>query len=502
MVDNLWVYDFKAVHETDGRSRLSFIVSKNRTAAPGRAMVLNQNYEVEFETSGPDALEEFDIHEFNILPGGKSALACAHWTKEMSLADVGRPQEQSFFIAAGFWEVDMPTGDMLTWWDSSLPGNIAIHESVYFGNDTPPEESPGHDYLHINSVDKQADGNYLVSMRFTNTIYLISGNDGTILWRLGGNETDFDQDFIFSKQHDAKFLESNGTHHVISFLNNASDDQENEELVSSALIVELETGVSPKTARVLARYNRPDNELARLRGNVQRLANGNIFVGWSDGGYHSEFSREGDVLMEARFTASGFLTYRAYKFEFVGRPNTPPALIASVIEDGERGLLTTIYVSWNGATDIVSWNFYAQEGEDHQRNLLGTVKKTEFETRYTAKGYFDWISAEPVDYDGNVLGKTRVHRTVTPSHWGEIQDAETTTPEHDIAQSVGESGKIAESDNVSESFSFLIPIFGASVAILIGVFWLATRRRFRPLKHLYQRVPASERGGTELLEFQ
>lgn len=206
--------------------------------------------------------------------------------------------------------------------------------------------------------------------------------------------------------------------------------------------------------------------------------------------------------MEARFTASGFLTYRAYKFEFVGRPNTPPALIASVIEDGERGLLTTIYVSWNGATDIVSWNFYAQEGEDHQRNLLGTVKKTEFETRYTAKGYFDWISAEPVDYDGNVLGKTRVHRTVTPSHWGEIQDAETTTPEHDIAQSVGESGKIAESDNVSESFSFLIPIFGASVAILIGVFWLATRRRFRPLKHLYQRVPASERGGTELLEFQ
>jgi hypothetical protein len=338
-------------------------------------------------------------------------------------------------------------------------------------------------------------------MRFTNTIYLVSGIDGTILWRLGGSESDFDQDFTFSKQHHAKFLESNRTHHVISFLNNASDDQENEELVSSALIVELETGVSPKKARVIGRYSRPDDELTRLRGNVQRLPNGNIFVGWSDGGYHSEFSSEGDVLMEARFLASEFSTYRAYKFEFIGRPETPPALMASATEDWEHGLHTTIYVSWNGATDVASWNFYAQGGEDHQRFLLGTAKKTEFETRFTVPRYFDWISAEPVDRDGNALGRSRVHRTATPSHWDKLEDYETATPQHDIAHGVGEFGKTTGSDHGSKTFPMLILVFGASGALLIGIYWWARTGRMRSFKHVYQRVPASETGGTELLEF-
>ncbi|KAJ5148842.1 hypothetical protein N7448_000420 [Penicillium atrosanguineum] len=486
MVENLRTYDFKTIRETDGQIRLSFIVARNRTAIRGRAIVLNQNYEVEFETSGPDGVEEFDFHEFNVLSGGKSALACVHWTKEMSLADFGRSDEKSSFISAGFYEVDMFTGDILTQWDSSAPGNIAIHESVQLGNDSSPQEAPGYDYLHINSVDKQADGHYLVSMRFTNTIYLISGIDGKILWRLGGSETDFDQDFVFSKQHDARFLESNGTHHVISFLNNASDDEKNEEPLSSALIVGLETNVSPKRARVISRYNRPDNQLTRLRGNIQQLPNGNVFVGWSDHGYHSEFSSDGEVLMEARFLMNyEFATYRAYKSEFIGRPNTPPALIASVTESLEQGFLTTIYASWNGATDIASWDFYAQGGEDYERFLLGTSEKTGFETKFEVKGHFGWISAEAIDHKGHVLGRSKVHHIATPSHWEGTEVSETATP---------------ESLKKSLAFPVLLPVFVASIAILVVVFWFATNR-LRPFKHSYQRVPA-EVEDTELQEFR
>jgi hypothetical protein len=42
------------------------------------------------------------------------------------------------------------------------------------------------DYLHINSVDKMLNSNYLISGRHTDCIYEISGIDGTVLlasWR-------------------------------------------------------------------------------------------------------------------------------------------------------------------------------------------------------------------------------------------------------------------------------------------------------------------------------
>ena len=263
----------------------------------------------------------------------------------MTFEDLGRPNEQSFFTAAGFYEFDIASGQKLFWWDSSAPGNIALHESVILDNSTMPEESPGHDYVHINSVDKNYDGDYLVSMRFTNTIYLISGKDGSIKWRLGGYETDFDQDFIFSKQHDARFLSSNETYHIISFFNNASDDKENSEDVSSVLIVALDISVSPKTARVIQRYNRPDNKLSRLRGSAQKLPNGNVFVSWSDDGYMSEFSSGGDNLMEARFLTTGFYNYRAYKYEVIGRPSHPADIVASVTGSEGNDQSTTIYFS-------------------------------------------------------------------------------------------------------------------------------------------------------------
>jgi hypothetical protein len=197
-------------------------------------------------------------------------------------------------------------------------------------------------------------------------------------------------------------------------LNNASDEEFAEEEISSALIVELETGTSPMTARVLNRYNRPDKGLTRLRGNSQLLANKNMFVCWSQGGYISEFSPEGQVLMSASFTSDRFSNYRAYKSEFIGRPNTPPDLVASVFGSDETNLITTVHVSWNGATDVAWWNFYAQASEFDTPVFIGNVSKYDFETMFIASGYMDWISVEAVHRDGHVMGTSKVHRTQFP----------------------------------------------------------------------------------------
>ncbi|KAJ5949048.1 hypothetical protein N7454_000632 [Penicillium verhagenii] len=413
MFDNRNVFDFKTV-TLNNETYISCILQYSYDGRErGFGMILDQNYEIYRKIPLRRDFGSFDIHEFRVLDNGESALVTVYLSEEITLEAYGRPEEKTWLEYGGFAELDIDTADVLYHWNTFA--EVSLAETVHYDPGSRVEALPGWDYVHINSVDKNDNGDYLVSLRFTNTIYLISGQSGTIMWRLRGQgESDFVQDFVFSKQHDAKFLESSGTRHVISFLNNASDEDRSDEEISSALIVELETGTTPMTARVLNRYNRPDRSLTRLRGNDQQLANKNMFVCWSQGGYISEFSPEGEVLMTARFTSDRFSSYRAYKSEFTGRPNAPPDLVASVYGSDETNLVTTMHVSWNGATDVAMWRFYAQASEFESPVFIGNVSRYDFESMFIASGYMDWVSAEAIHYDGHVMGTSKVHRTQVP----------------------------------------------------------------------------------------
>lgn len=429
MFDNRNVFDFKAVDDMDdGKSHLSFILQHayQDDADKGTGYILDSHYEPEFAVGVTNDLSAFNMHEFNVLPGGKTALACAYRSEYLSLGDLGRPDEYGWVQPGGFVEMDTTTGQVLFEWSSV--GHIPIHESVKVNPWDGPAVAPGWGFVHVNSIDKNEAGDYLLSARFTNTIYLISGQDGHIIWRLGGKYSDFVQDFTFSKQHHAHFVESSPNRTVISFLNNASDELTAEEETSSALFVELltsrsstSTSTSPMTARVTRRQNRPDGSLTRLRGSVQPLPNNNVFIGWSERGYQSEHSPDGRTLMQASFASTRFSSYRSYKGAFTGRPNTPPDLVASVYAADEAAFMTILHVSWNGATDVASWAFYARPPSSSPQDsiplLIGNTTKTDFETLYIAEGYLDYISAEALDAQGNILGKSDIHRTTTPDNW-------------------------------------------------------------------------------------
>ncbi|CAG7947215.1 unnamed protein product [Penicillium nalgiovense] len=416
LYDNHNVFDFKPVYNIDNDPYLSFIVGwEYDDSKKGHGAIVNSHYEVEKEVQALSDVHDFNMHEFNIMDGGKTALACTYRSQPINLADFGRPTEESWVTVGGFVEVDVQSSEVLVQWDSLE--NIALHESNMFHASDAPAGSPGWDYVHINAVDKNGAGDYLISMRFTNTIYLISGRDGNIAWRLGGTESDFEQDFVFSKQHDVKFVSSNGTHHVISFLNNASDERGNDEKISSVLFVELDTGVVPMTAKVIKRINRPDSGLTRLRGSAQALPNGNVFIGWSERGYSSEHASNGELLMTAQFSSDRYSTYRSYKGEFTGRPTAPPDLVASVYGTRDEDMTTIIHVSWNGATDVVQWKFYAKAYDHGDSVLIGTIKKTDFETMFIADGFMDFVSAEAIDAEGNVMHTSEIMRTGTPPDW-------------------------------------------------------------------------------------
>jgi hypothetical protein len=146
----------------------------------------------------------------------------------------------------------------------------------------------------------------MISARHTDCIYKISGVDGHIIWRLGGDESSFVLDgFNFSKQHDARFIEQNATTTVISFLDNAVGGKHNATAShSTAYLVALETTIQPMVARVVRRWNRPDGNLTRARGNVQLLPGGNTFTAWSGNAYITEHTFDGDLLLEARFAST------------------------------------------------------------------------------------------------------------------------------------------------------------------------------------------------------
>lgn len=418
LFDNRNIFDFKAVHSMGKEPHLSLIWQHALDGSDdGYGVILNNNYAIQKKIPYPKGmgLGAFDIHEFNILDDGQTGLAITYRSHVAPLEDMGRPGETTSVLSGGYTVLDLNAGKLMHDWDSF--DKIALHETIHFTSASPAEPPPGWDYVHANSVDRNSDGDYIMSMRFTNTIYMISGADGHIMWRLGGRESNFEQDFTFSKQHDAKFIESNSTYHVISLMNNASDEESNEEDVSSALIVELDTAATPMTARVLRRYNRPDGKLTRLRGNTQVLSNNNVFIGWSEGGYFTEHAEDGELLLSARFASPRLSSYRVYKFEFTGRPSTPPDVVASVWGTDETDLTTTFYVTWNGATDVAWWNFYARASEKGRPVFVGNTSKRDFETMYITKGYLNWVSVEAVDNDGNVLGTSLVHRTKVPQDW-------------------------------------------------------------------------------------
>ena len=272
----------------------------------------------------------------------------------------------------------------------------------------------------MNSVDKDANGDYLVSGRDTHTIYKVSGSDGSIIWRLGGKMSTFHlNNFNFSSQHDARFIDGNNTMTVISLFNNAANGTHNPTAAySSALVVALDTSPSAMVATVLKQWDRPDQGLTYIRGNVQILPNDNAFVCWSKDAYLSEFTPDGQCILEAKLTARGFASYRAYKSNFTGLPDSKPALKAFGFGTSCDSITTVAYVSWNGATEVVSWNIYSSTEPSRRFLLIGNASRAGFETIYVSAGYRPWIFAEAVDIDGRSLGNSSVEKAVIPSPWG------------------------------------------------------------------------------------
>jgi hypothetical protein len=125
-----------------------------------------------------------------------------------------------------------------------------------------------------------------------------------------------------------------------------------------------------------------------------------VFVGWGSRRYFSEYDANGRLVFDGQL-APGNDSYRAYRLPWVGRPDARPKLVAA------KGRLR---VSWNGATDVASWQVLA--GPSPVRLVsVTTVPNGGFETAIPApKPAARYVAVRALDAAGAVLGTSRALR--------------------------------------------------------------------------------------------
>lgn len=77
-----------------------------------------------------------------------------------------------------------------------------------------------------------------------------------------------------------------------------------------------------------------------------------------------------------------FLVDRAYHFNWTATPKTLPSVFVSVSNSN-----TTVYTSWNGATEVATWQLSGSTSESPQLPIpLSNTSKSGFETAISVSG--------------------------------------------------------------------------------------------------------------------
>ncbi|GLA34413.1 hypothetical protein AnigIFM63309_006956 [Aspergillus niger] len=366
----------------------------------GQQVILNQNYEhVVTAKAGNHRIPS--IHEFNVIDG-KTALVEVYVPTVANLSAYGGNSSQKWIGDGLFQEFDIETGELVFEWNA-LDHVDPADSLVSLGSSTSDSglsSSSTWDFIHLNSVDKDKDGNYLLSSRHFSTIFKINGTDGSIIWELGGKHSTFNHNFTFGYQHHARWHYQSPTKEIISFFDNSGNGEVTINNVSRALIVELDH--TDDTATVLRKATAPYGIQAASQGNAQLLANDNIFVNWGQAGAVTEYDANNRIIYHAFIEEAE--SYRGFLANWTGTPSEVPAIVAYV----DASQTVRLYVSWNGDTETKGWRFY--QSEKGNTTSLGVVPRKSFETTLYLKierGSSDVrYYAEAVGAGNNVLAKT------------------------------------------------------------------------------------------------
>ena len=225
------------------------------------------------------------------------------------------------------------------------------------------------DYIHVNSIDPGSFSDVLLSARNTDALYDVDIRTGAFNWQLGGRHSTFKLGLGAKTyfQHHAEWQPGG----LISVFDNGASPAEGEAVARDSAEARL---LRPRRSPLVRAFVNPAHTLlAAAPGQHARLlGEGDWLMGYGNLPNFTEYSSTGAVLLDGTL-GKGVQDFRTYLSPWSGHPTTPPAVAAT------RGASSvTVHTSWNGATDVASWQLLAGESPT-TLTPLATVPKSGFE---------------------------------------------------------------------------------------------------------------------------
>ncbi|KAK4058464.1 hypothetical protein OIO90_000624 [Microbotryomycetes sp. JL221] len=378
----------------------------------GHWEVLGQNYSSIRTVDGLNqTADQTDFHEFVITPNN-TALVESWRLLQTDLSSVNGPSDGWTWDCV-FQEINLSTNELMFEWRSLE--HVPVEETYFsLSGDEGSSQENAWDYCHINSVDKDDLGNYIVSLRGPSTVYYIDGQSGEVMWRLGGKSTSFTMGdgSVFWYQHDAR-LRSDPSQSVfnVSLFDNAAGGDGDVEPTARAIMLELDTDTME--ASLLWALLPSFNGTAPSQGDTQILSNGNVVVGWGAIPQYSEYNPNGDLIHDVRFAVnSSVQSYRAYKQAWQGYPLTKPSIAVNE---------SAVAVSWNGATEVQAWALLTGPSASNL-STMNVTNRTGFETLLSLTGSPPVVAAAALARNGTCLSVSNAYYAANSSDTREAPD--------------------------------------------------------------------------------
>ncbi len=359
----------------------------------GEEVIANSSYQQIMKFPAGNGLPA-DLHEFQITPQG-TALLTSFDPIRCDLSSVGGSHEAAVTDSV-FQEIDLKTHLVRREWTPL--DHVALRQSYSSAHGS--TTGWPFDYFHLNSIDSQQNGLILISSRNTSALYELSPSTGQVTDQIGGKSSTIKlgAGTATAYQHDATEL-PNGN---ISIFDNGGVPMVHSQ--SRGIIVSIDP--KTKTETLVSRYEHSQPLSAGSQGDVQALTDGDLFIGWGAEPYVTEYTPSGAVLYNARLPTKTE-SYRAFRFQWTGTPTGTPAIVASA---GSKGT-TTVYASWNGATEIANWRVLTGSSASSLTAATSTPR-TGFETQISVAGTPAYVAVQALDSAGTTIGTSK---TITPA---------------------------------------------------------------------------------------
>ncbi len=339
-----------------------------------------------------------DLHEFRITPEG-TAWIDVFDPIYMNLSSAGG-RSDGVITDSVIEEVDIKTG--LVMWQWHALGHIPIGES----HNPAPKYSYPWDYVHINSISPGPVGQagaagasppseVLLSSRNTWTLYDVDIDSGAVRWRLGGEHSSFKlgPGTRTYWQHDAEWQPGG----LISVFDNGSDPPKEKQ--SRGLI--LDPDIGSRTVTLVKQFVNPTKTLlASSQGDMLSLPGGDWLMGYGGLPNFTEYSASGQILLDGTL-GKNVQDFRTYLFPWSAQPPGAPSVLAAP----GSGATMTVSVSWNGATEVASWQVLAGASPGALAPVASAARAG-FQTTISAPTAGPYAAVQALDAAGTVIGSS------------------------------------------------------------------------------------------------